>query len=238
MEYYLHINEPDIGAMGLCIGGKFFGYLSDEEFRSCRSVQFLAQIDPEDIELLNIGWSCYSFVLTKCDALKFLKLYAADVRRIKGKEFSKGILSARELIYLHNECQDEDIKFIMGESMTNSEYLIKLLEEEDGAITDYLTCKTCVYRNKTCDAFKKTCDRGRSRWLKKEREEEKMEEKLKPCPFCCGKVSITYNSAENVFRVWHSGSTVCEIQEPIEISGEFAKSLEDAANVWNRRAGQ
>lgn len=118
--------------------------------------------------------------------------------------------------------------------MTNSEYLIKLLEEEDGAIMDYLTCEACLYRNKTCDAFKKTCDRGHSRWLKKEREEEKMAEELKPCPFCGAKVSMTYNSAENAFCIWHE-RTACLLEEPIKINGAFVKSLAEAAKAWNRR---
>lgn len=116
--------------------------------------------------------------------------------------------------------------------MINSEYLIKLLEEEDGAIMDYLTCEACIYRNKTCDAFRKTCVRGHSRWLKKEREEEK--EELKPCPFCGANVSITYNSGEGAFYIWHK-SAVCVLEEPFKIDVACANSFEEAKKVWNRR---
>lgn len=61
------------------------------------------------------------------------------------------------------------------------------------------------------------------------------ETELKRCPFCGAKVSMTYNSAENVYRIWHSSISSCAIEEPIEIDGVFAKSLAEAAKVWNRR---
>lgn len=121
--------------------------------------------------------------------------------------------------------------------MTNSEYLIKLLEEEDGRIMDYLTCEACIYRNKTCDAFRKTCDIGRSRWLKKEREDEKMVEELKPCPFCGGNVSITYNTGDTAFCIWHK-NVVCVLEEPFKIDATRSNSFAEATKVWNRRAEQ
>ena len=58
-------------------------------------------------------------------------------------------------------------------------------------------------------------------------------ERLKPCPFCGGKVSITYNSGENAFAVWHTKEP-CFI-EPLWISGDDAKTLNEAYAFWNRR---
>lgn len=59
---------------------------------------------------------------------------------------------------------------------------------------------------------------------------------LKPCPFCGGKVSMVYNSFAHAFRVYHSEKKECFIGEPIEIYGP--KSLQEAAEAWNRRAEQ
>ena len=58
-------------------------------------------------------------------------------------------------------------------------------------------------------------------------------EKLKPCPFCGGRVSITYNSGDNAFAVWHTKEP-CFI-EPLWISGDDAKTLNEAYAFWNRR---
>lgn len=52
------------------------------------------------------------------------------------------------------------------------------------------------------------------------------------CPWCKRKVSITYNSGEKAFAVWHSGEP-CKLVEPIWIDGEYAKSLNEAYEVWN-----
>ena len=59
-------------------------------------------------------------------------------------------------------------------------------------------------------------------------------ERLKPCPFCGGKVSVTYNSAENVFCFWHKAES-CALEEPIKIDGIFVKSLAEAIEAWNKR---
>ena len=64
---------------------------------------------------------------------------------------------------------------------------------------------------------------------------KRSEIKLKPCPFCGSKVSMTYNSADNTFNFWHKG-TSCVLVEPIRIDGMFVKSLAEAAEAWNRRA--
>lgn len=60
---------------------------------------------------------------------------------------------------------------------------------------------------------------------------------LKPCPFCGGKVSLTYHSGDNVYRIWHhwGNSAECFIAEPIELPGNQLKSLSEAAQAWNRR---
>ena len=59
--------------------------------------------------------------------------------------------------------------------------------------------------------------------------------KLKPCPFCGAKVSLTYHSADNTFNFWHNGINGCAAKEPIEFDGYFVKSLAEAAEAWNRR---
>ena len=57
------------------------------------------------------------------------------------------------------------------------------------------------------------------------------------CPFCGGEVSITYHSADNVFSIWHKYDG-CKFIEPMYIDGEYAKSLSDAQNIWNKRVGE
>ncbi|MBR4855274.1 MAG: hypothetical protein IKU94_01450 [Bacteroidaceae bacterium] len=63
---------------------------------------------------------------------------------------------------------------------------------------------------------------------------------LKACPFCGGKVNLTYYSAENEYRIWHNWDNTkeCFLQEPIRLDGERIKSLGEAAEAWNRRAGR
>jgi hypothetical protein len=58
--------------------------------------------------------------------------------------------------------------------------------------------------------------------------------KLKPCPFCGGKVSITYSSWNKTFNIWHNDKP-CALIEPIQIDGSKAKSLAEASEMWNRR---
>ena len=60
---------------------------------------------------------------------------------------------------------------------------------------------------------------------------------LKPCPFCGDTVSITYNSFDNVFNVWHDNDK-CAFLEPAHIDGEKAKSLTEAYKIWNTRSGE
>lgn len=51
MGYYLGIDKPVIFPV---IGGKFFGYLEDDEFASCLSYQYLKKLDVEDVDMLNV----------------------------------------------------------------------------------------------------------------------------------------------------------------------------------------
>ena len=111
MGYYLSIDYPDLGLDAVCIGGKFFGYLDDAEFEDCWSYQYLKTI-VEDAELLNVAWSCYSFELTKQQALAFLYYYAQDVRRYKGAEFAENIWASRFDLYMMRF--DDKVKFSMG----------------------------------------------------------------------------------------------------------------------------
>ena len=89
MGYYLDMTYPEtgpeLGYAGTCLGGKFFGYLEDEEFANCISYCYLSGIK-DDADMLNVFWSCYHFTLTKPQAVKFLSLYAYDLKRLKSEE--------------------------------------------------------------------------------------------------------------------------------------------------------
>ena len=60
-------------------------------------------------------------------------------------------------------------------------------------------------------------------------------EELKPCPFCGGKVSLTYLSGSNTYNFWHKGVIHCAACDPIQFDGGIVKSLKEAAEAWNRR---
>ena len=64
--------------------------------------------------------------------------------------------------------------------------------------------------------------------------------KLESCPFCGGKVRLTYSSNDNMFNFWHSenGPITCFAAEPIQFDGYRVKSLKEAAEAWNRRVGE
>lgn len=61
---------------------------------------------------------------------------------------------------------------------------------------------------------------------------------LKTCPFCGGKVNLTYYSGSNEYHIWHNwdNSAECFVGEPIVLPGNQLKSLSEAAKAWNRRA--
>ena len=59
-----------------------------------------------------------------------------------------------------------------------------------------------------------------------------MKSDLKPCPFCGGEVSLTYNSMDKAFSIWHRFNK-CAMAEPMKL--DEAESLADAAEKWNRR---
>ena len=110
MGYYLNIDKPDLGSDGVCLGGKFFGYLYDEDFKSCLSYQFLEGILGEDAELLNVWWSCYSFTLKLGDAITFLNLYSEDYERLIGR-VAFGVDAV--ILALHS-LDPEVVRFEMG----------------------------------------------------------------------------------------------------------------------------
>lgn len=60
-------------------------------------------------------------------------------------------------------------------------------------------------------------------------------ERLKPCPFCGAPVTMSYNSRDRAFKIYHSANDnpYCYIIGPIMLD---AVSLADAAKAWNRRA--
>lgn len=111
MGYYLSIDYPELGVDAVCIGGKFFGYLDDAEFEDCWSYQYLKG-KVEYAELLNVFWSCYSFELTKLQAIAFLRYYARDVEKYKSKEFTRTIWRIRSALYLLDF--NGNVKFSMG----------------------------------------------------------------------------------------------------------------------------
>lgn len=111
MGYYLSIVYPDLGIESIDMGGKFFGYLDDEEFENCWSYQYLKGKVKEP-ELLNVFWLRYSFELTKQQAIAFLRYYAHDVKKYKGEGFEHDIWAARSDLYLLDF--KGKVKFSMG----------------------------------------------------------------------------------------------------------------------------
>lgn len=60
--------------------------------------------------------------------------------------------------------------------------------------------------------------------------------KLKRCPFCGSRVSLTYHSVDNTFNFWHKDINSCAAVDPIQFDGDMVKSLKEATDAWNRRA--
>lgn len=110
MGYYLNIDKPDLGSDGVCLGGKFFGYLYDGDFKGCRSYKFLKTILDDNVELLNVWWSCYSFTLKLEDAITFLNLYSEDYERLKG-QVAFGVDAVIPVLY---SLDPEAVRFAMG----------------------------------------------------------------------------------------------------------------------------
>ena len=91
------------------IGGKFFGYLDNDEFESCYSYQFIKN-KVYDADLLNVWWSCFEFNLSCQDAIKFLALYEKDYRRIKDNTW----IGCKGLMFMLHLVPDKTITFSMG----------------------------------------------------------------------------------------------------------------------------
>lgn len=97
MGYYLDVRTKT-GLPNLnCVGGKFFGYLDDDEFAKCESVKYLKTVpyyDVDDLEMLNVWWSCYRFYLLRNEAIKFLTYLREDVLLIKGQAYVPSVNAA------------------------------------------------------------------------------------------------------------------------------------------------
>lgn len=118
MGYYLDMTAKTLGKREVyecCIGGKFFGYLDDDEFEKCQSVKYLTSVsyyDKVELELLNVWWSNYSFMLKKPEAVKFLQYYSEDVAQFKSVDFVDSVTAAIEAIKPLPD--DTEIYFEMG----------------------------------------------------------------------------------------------------------------------------
>ena len=63
-----------------------------------------------------------------------------------------------------------------------------------------------------------------------------MADRLKPCPFCGGSMTMVYRSASAMYHVYHDdGGRKCDIAGPFRISISRAKTLKEATEIWNRR---
>ena len=60
---------------------------------------------------------------------------------------------------------------------------------------------------------------------------------LKPCPFCGNEVKIQSSSRSSTFIVYHTKLRNCPFYK-FEIPWEFAKSLREARELWNRRKSE
>lgn len=62
--------------------------------------------------------------------------------------------------------------------------------------------------------------------------------KLKPCPFCGKRVSLSYHSPDRAYQIRHRPyqDGICYLTEPFTIPLEYAGSLREASEAWNRRS--
>lgn len=62
--------------------------------------------------------------------------------------------------------------------------------------------------------------------------------KLKPYPFCGKRMNLTYNSLIREYHIWHNSfqDEICYLVEPFRIPVEYAGSLREASEAWNRRS--
>lgn len=116
MGYYLDMsikdgkNEHNF----IDIGGKFFGYLDDEEYSKCASAKFLACCCGQEVyDLLNVAWSCISFTINSYAAEVFLKLYRDDLEKFKQNYFAESLDEAIEFV-TNDEYYYDSVVFSMG----------------------------------------------------------------------------------------------------------------------------
>lgn len=57
---------------------------------------------------------------------------------------------------------------------------------------------------------------------------------IKPCPFCGSKISVFYDSLGS-FNFWNKEPIACLCNEPVQISTDTAKTLNEAIEFWNNR---
>lgn len=62
-------------------------------------------------------------------------------------------------------------------------------------------------------------------------------EVLKPCPFCGKGVALISSSEKRVFIFYHANDMSCPFFR-FEMSWDCAKSLTEAKQLWNWRAGE
>ena len=115
MGYYLdmYIKDGENEHKFIDIGGKFFGYLDDEEYSKCTSAKFLACCCGQEVyEMLNVVWSCISFTINSYAAEVFIKLYKEDLDKFKQHYYAESLNEAIEFVK-NNEYYYESVEFSM-----------------------------------------------------------------------------------------------------------------------------
>lgn len=103
MGYYLDMKVKNEDLSFVCLGGKFFGYLDDDEYSQCSSAKFIAACcGQEDYDFLNVAWSCESFELNSYAAEIFLNLYVADLEKFKEHAYVDTLYEAIRYVTSHD----------------------------------------------------------------------------------------------------------------------------------------
>lgn len=112
MGYYLDMKVK--GELKFAdLGGKFFGYLEEEEYLKCHSAKFLACVCGQELyDLLNVWWSCPTFALNSYATEVFLNFYRGDLLKFKENPNLESLDKAIKFI---NESKEYDIyEFSLG----------------------------------------------------------------------------------------------------------------------------